>query len=280
MHSAWQLRFPVSGRIFRAWRAHPRRAMGLAARPATGGWPGQEFRSRALIESLRHLAIIMDGNGRWAARRGEPRSHGHRAGVEAARNIVEACARRGLPVLTLFGLSSENWERPREEVGELMRLLADRLRRHLGMLNDNGIRLRCIGDRSRFSQRIRAALDRTEKSTRNNARMQLVVALSYGGQQEIAAVARELAAEAVRGALDPRRIGVDLFGRRTGLGGLPPPDLMIRSGGERRISNFLLWHLAYAELYFTPVLWPDFSAADLDAALSDYAARQRRFGTA
>ena len=232
------------------------------------------------MESLQHLAIIMDGNGRWASRLGQPRSDGHRAGVEAARKIVELCARRGLPVLTLFGLSSENWSRPRNEVSELMSLLTDRLRRHMGLLNDNGIRLRCIGDRSLFSHRIRAALDKAEENTRDNDRMQLVIALSYGGQQEIAGVARGMAVEAARGELDPERISVETFARRTGLGGLPPPDLMIRSGGERRISNFLLWHLAYTELYFTPVLWPDFGADDLEAALSDYAVRQRRFGTA
>ena len=233
-----------------------------------------------MLESLQHLAIIMDGNGRWAARRERPRSEGHRAGVEAARHIVEVCARRGLPVLTLFGLSSENWQRPRNEVSELMSLLTDSLRRHMDLLNDNGIRLTCIGDRSRFSRRIRTALDKAEEATRANDRMQLVVALSYGGQQEIARVARDLAAEAARGELDPQEISVEMFAGRTPLAGLPPPDLMIRSGGERRISNFLLWHLAYTELYFTPVLWPDFGDEDLDAALEDYAARQRRFGTA
>ena len=190
------------------------------------------------MESLQHLAIIMDGNGRWASQRGQPRSDGHRAGVETARSIVELCARRGLHVLTLFGLSSENWSRPRNEVSELMSLLTDRLRRHMGLLNDNGIRLRCIGDRSLFSPAIRSALDKAEQGTRDNDRMQLVIALSYGGQQEIAGVARELAVEAARGDLDPQRIGVEMFARRTGLGGLPPPDLMIRSGGERRISNF------------------------------------------
>ena len=222
----------------------------------------------------------MDGNGRWAARRGRPRSEGHRAGVEAARNIVEECARRGLPVLTLFGLSNENWQRPRNEVGELMSLLTDSLRRHLGMLNENRIAVRFIGDRGRFAGGIRTALEQAEASTRENDRMQLVVALSYGGQQEIAKVARQLAREAAKGAIDPNEIDVDLIAGRTGLAGLPPPDLMIRSGGERRISNFLLWHLAYTELYFTPVLWPDFDAAELDAALEDYARRQRRFGTA
>ena len=222
----------------------------------------------------------MDGNGRWAARRGRPRSEGHRAGVDAARNIVEECARRGLPVLTLFGLSSENWKRPRQEVGELMTLLTESLRRHVGMLNENSIALRFIGDRGRFAGGIRTALEKAEASTRGNDRMQLVVALSYGGQQEIAQVAKELAREAEQGELDPNDIGVEMFAGRTGLAGLPAPDLMIRSGGESRISNFLLWHLAYTELYFTPVLWPDFGADELDAALEDYAQRQRRFGTA
>ena len=229
---------------------------------------------------MQHLAIIMDGNGRWAVERGLSRSEGHRAGVEAARKIVEACARRRILALTLFGLSSENWQRPRDEVGELMTLLTESLRRHMSLLNDNRIRLRCIGDRRRFSPGIRNALNRAEEGTRENDGMDLVVALSYGGQQEIARTAQQLAHKAARGELDPRDISVELFARHTGLAGLPPPDLMIRSGGERRISNFILWHLAYTELYFTPVLWPDFDAGNLDAALSDFAARQRRFGSA
>ncbi|MDE0244928.1 MAG: polyprenyl diphosphate synthase [Gammaproteobacteria bacterium] len=233
-----------------------------------------------MSDALQHLAIIMDGNGRWAARRGRPRSEGHRAGVEAARNIVEDCARRGISVLTLFGLSSENWRRPQDEVSELMKLLTDSLRRHMGLLNENGIRLRCIGDRRRFSGGVRAALEKAEESTRRNDRMQLIVALSYGGQQEIVRVARELARDAARGALGPDEIDLEAFTLRTGLADLPPPDFMIRSGGERRISNFLLWHLAYTELYFSDVLWPDFGTAELQAALDDYSARQRRFGTA
>ena len=233
-----------------------------------------------MTETLQHLAIIMDGNGRWAERRGRSRSEGHRKGVDAARHIVEDCARRGIAVLTLFGLSSENWRRPRDEVSELMKLLTESLRQNLGMLNDNGIRLRCIGIRSRFSGKVRSALEKAEQSTRGNSGMQLVVALSYGGQQEIAGVARELAVDAARGKLNPEDIGVEAFALRTGLAGLPPPDLMVRSGGERRISNFLLWHLAYTELYFTDVLWPDFGSDDLQAALDDYAARQRRFGVA
>ncbi len=222
----------------------------------------------------------MDGNGRWAMRRGLPRSDGHRAGVEAARGIIEACARRGIPALTLFGLSSENWQRSRSEVSGLMALLADSLQRHMSLLDDHGIRLRCIGDRDRFPHGVRAALEKAEEGARDNERMDLIVALSYGGQQEIAAIARRLALRAARGELDPQEISVDLFARHTGLADLPPPDLMIRSGGEQRVSNFILWHLAYTELYFTPVLWPDFGAGELDAALADFAARQRRFGTA
>lgn len=233
-----------------------------------------------MSEVLQHLAIIMDGNGRWAARRGRPRSEGHRAGVDAARKIVEDCARRGISILTLFGLSSENWRRPQNEVSELMKLLTDSLRKHMGLLNENGIRLRCIGNRSRFSGGVRAALEKAEEGTRRNDRMQLIVALSYGGQQEIVRVAQELARDAERGTLAPDDIDLDAFTFRTGLADLPPPDFMIRSGGERRISNFLLWHLAYTELYFTEVLWPDFGSAELEAALDDYAARQRRFGTA
>ena len=222
----------------------------------------------------------MDGNGRWAIGRGLSRSDGHRAGVEAARNIVEACARRGIAALTLFALSNENWQRPRREVGDLMALLTDSLRRHINLLHDNGIRLRCIGDRRRFPGAIRRALDKAEEDTRGNARMNLVMALSYGGQQEITRIARQLALRAARGELDPREISEEMFAARTGLADLPPPDLLIRSGGERRISNFILWHLAYTELYFTPVLWPDFGADELDAALADFAARQRRFGAA
>ena len=222
----------------------------------------------------------MDGNGRWAVQRGLSRSDGHRAGVKAARSIVEDCARRGISVLTLFGLSSENWRRPQNEVSELMKLLTDSLRRHMGLLNENGIRLRCIGSRDRFSGGVRAALERAEEGTRRNDRMQLIVALSYGGQQEIVRVAQGLARDAARGALGPDEIDLEAFSLRTGLAGLPPPDFMIRSGGERRISNFLLWHLAYTELYFTDVLWPDFGPAELKAALDDYSSRQRRFGTA
>ncbi len=233
-----------------------------------------------MSETLQHLAIIMDGNGRWAERLGRPRSEGHRVGVEAARTIVEDCARRGISVLTLFGLSSENWRRPEDEVSELMTLLTENLRRHMGLLNDNGICLRCIGDRSRFSGGVRAALEKAEESTRRNDRMQLVVALSYGGQQEIVRVAQELAADAARGVMDPDEIDLLAFTLRTGLADLPPPDFMIRSGGERRLSNFLLWHLAYTELYFTEVLWPDFGTGELQTALDDYAARHRRFGTA
>ena len=233
-----------------------------------------------MSDALQHLAIIMDGNGRWAARRGRPRSEGHRAGVDAARSIVEDCARRGISILTLFGLSSENWRRPQDEVSELMKLLTDSLRRHMGLLNENGIRLRCIGNRSRFSAGVRTALEKAEYGTRHNDRMQLIVALSYGGQQEIVRVAQELARDAARGALAPDEIDLEAFTLRTGLADLPPPDFMIRSGGERRISNFLLWHLAYTELYFTEVLWPDFGSAELEAALDDYAARQRRFGRA
>jgi len=220
----------------------------------------------------------MDGNGRWALQRGLPRSDGHKAGVEAARKIVEACARRGLPALTLFGLSSENWQRPSSEVSGLMTLLTESIRGHMDLLNDNGIRLRCIGDRRRFSRGVCNALDKAEEGTRGNDRMNLVVALSYGGQQEIAGIAQRLALCAARGELDPQGISVEMFTRQTGLSDLPPPDLMIRSGGEQRISNFILWHLAYSELYFTPVLWPDFGIDDLEAALSDFAARQRRFG--
>jgi len=226
----------------------------------------------------RHIAIIMDGNGRWAERRGKPRSAGHRAGTKAARAAVEQCVRRGVGALTLFAFSSENWSRPAEEVGVLMQLFVEALQRQARELEVNGVRLRFIGDRTRLSDKLRAAMRAAEERTAGNARLELFVAVSYGGRWDILQAARGLAEDARAGQLDPAAIGEDDLSSRLALGGTPDPDLFIRTGGEHRISNFLLWNLAYTELFFTDTLWPDFDAAALDAAIDHFARRERRFG--
>lgn len=219
----------------------------------------------------RHVAVIMDGNGRWARARGKPRTAGHRAGVRSARRIVRACHRRGIEVLTLFAFSQENWQRPPEEVSTLMGLFLHVLERQLREMHDNGIRLRFIGDHSRFAAPLRQAMRDAERLTAANRRMTLVVALGYGGQWDISQAAAALAA-----AGEP--ITQESLAARLSTTGLPDPDLMIRTGGEQRISNFMLWQLAYAELYFCEVLWPDFREEHLAAALDWYATRERRFG--
>ena len=226
----------------------------------------------------RHVAIIMDGNGRWANGRMLPRYAGHSEGVKAVRRTVEACKVRGIEVLTLFAFSSENWRRPALEVGLLMDLFVRTLKREVKRLDRNGVRLRFIGDRSVFEAPLRDLMADAEQTTAHNAELTLVVAVNYGGRWEIARVARDLAARAAAGALTPETIDAELIAGETSLAGLPEPDLFIRTGGEKRISNFLLWELAYTELYFTDLLWPDFNAAALDAALKSFATRQRRFG--
>lgn len=225
-----------------------------------------------------HVAIIMDGNGRWARRRGMPRKAGHRAGVKALRRIVEACAKRRIPLLTVFAFSSENWNRPRKEVGTLMNLMIEALDREVAELAEKGVRLRFIGDRDALSPAISARMREAEKRTRRNTTLQLIVALAYGGRWDMVQAARQMAAEAVAGELAIADIDDESFAARMGLGDLPDPDMLIRTGGEFRISNFLLWHLAYTECYFTDVLWPDFDPGRLDDALAFYAARSRRFG--
>lgn len=226
----------------------------------------------------RHIAVVMDGNGRWARQRALPRHAGHRAGVRAARRLVEACAERGVDVLTLFAFSSENWQRPRSEVGRLMGLFVEALQREVAELVQNQIRLRFIGDRASLSAKLQAQIAGAEAATAAGARLTLVVAIAYGGRWDIVQACRRLAFEAREQRVDPAAIGVDTLGRYLALGELPDPDLLIRTGGERRISNFLLWNLAYTELYFCDVLWPEFGAAQLSAALDFYAGRQRRFG--
>jgi undecaprenyl diphosphate synthase len=225
-----------------------------------------------------HVAVIMDGNGRWARQRALPRQAGHRAGVKTARQIVEACAKRGIGALTLFAFSSENWRRPRREVGALMRLFVEALDREVEELHANGIRLSFIGDRASLSPQLQARMVAAEARTLANDRLVLVVALAYGGRWDIVQAARSLAREAAAGRLDPAAIDEDVLGGKLSLAGLPDPDLLIRTGGEHRVSNFLLWNLAYAECYFTDRLWPDFSERDLDAALARFHAVERRYG--
>ncbi|MBD9479785.1 polyprenyl diphosphate synthase [Pseudoxanthomonas sp. PXM02] len=226
----------------------------------------------------RHLAVIMDGNGRWAERRRRPRVIGHRAGARAVNVCIDFCLERGIGALTLFAFSSENWGRPEEEVGALMKLFLNALDREVDELHRREVRVRFIGDRARFSPDIRARMDAAEALTRGNARLHLVIAASYGGRQDIAQAARALAADVAAGRLRPEDIDEAALGAHIALADLPPPDLFIRTGGDHRISNFLLWQLAYTELWFTDVLWPDLDAALLQRALDDFAQRERRFG--
>ncbi|MFP5373835.1 MAG: polyprenyl diphosphate synthase [Gammaproteobacteria bacterium] len=226
----------------------------------------------------RHLAVIMDGNGRWAEQRRRPRAVGHRAGARAVNLCIDFCLDKGIGALTLFAFSSENWGRPQDEVGALMKLFMAALDREVDELHRRGVRVRFIGDRGRFSAAIRDRMDAAEAQTRGNARLQLAIAASYGGRQDIVAAARALAEDVAAGRLAPEAIDEARFGERVALADLPPPDLFIRTGGERRISNFLLWQLAYTELWFTDTLWPALDAATLQRALDDFARRERRFG--
>jgi undecaprenyl diphosphate synthase len=226
----------------------------------------------------RHIAIIMDGNGRWARARGLPRIAGHRRGAEAVRRTLTAAAEIGIPYLTLFGFSSENWKRPLNEVDDLMGLLRHYLRGEIAELHGNGVRLRVIGEKSRLAPDIVAMIDNAEKLTAANTGINLTIALSYGGRAEIAAAARKIAAAAKSGAVSLDAIDEDLIARHLFTADLPDPDLLIRTSGEQRISNFMLWQCAYAELVFTKTLWPDFGRADLEQAITDYRCRERRYG--
>lgn len=226
----------------------------------------------------RHVAIIMDGNNRWARKRFLPGVAGHKAGVDAVRAVIEVCAKEGVEVLTLFAFSSENWARPQEEVGALMELFLFALHREVRKLRDNDIRLNIIGDRSRFDPVLQQAMADAEALTAGCRGMQLLIAANYGGQWDITQAARSLARDAAAGMLDAEAISVEDMEARLCTGDFPLPDLCIRTGGERRISNFLLWQLAYAELYFSDLFWPDFKHDAMRAALADFACRQRRFG--
>ena len=226
----------------------------------------------------RHVAVIMDGNGRWAQRRALPRHLGHRAGAKAVRATVEGCARRGVEALTIFAFSSENWQRPQDEVTRLMELFVESIDKEVDELHRNGIRIRFIGELTRLRAGLAAKMAVAEARTAANRRMTLFIAVSYGGRWDIVEAARRLAARAVTGEIAPAAIDEALFADQLQLAGAPEPDLFIRTGGEQRISNFLLWNLAYSELYFCDTLWPDFDDAALEAALRFYASRQRRFG--
>ena len=225
-----------------------------------------------------HIAIIMDGNGRWASQRGLPRAMGHRRGVEALRDTVRAVGERGIPFLTLFAFSSENWKRPEHEVSELMRLLKRFIRRDLAELHAEHVRVRVIGARDNLAPDILALLEEAETLTRENDGMTLVVAFNYGARDELARAMRGIAARVENGEIAADAICEATIADHLDTCGLPNPDLIVRTSGELRLSNFLLWQAAYAEFVFSPVAWPDFTAHDLDAALSEYAGRRRRFG--
>ena len=226
----------------------------------------------------RHIAIIMDGNGRWAKSRGWDRTAGHRAGTDATRRIVRACGERSIEHLTLYTFSSENWQRPPLEVRALMSLLVEMVEREVDDLMANDVRLRTIGDLSRLPERTREALERGVERTASNRGLQLHLALSYGGRAEILDGVRSLARAAQSGRISPSEITEDVFRRSLYAPDVPDPDLLIRTGGDWRISNFLLWQAAYAELWFTDVLWPDFQAEHLDRAIAEFQGRQRRYG--
>ena len=226
----------------------------------------------------KHIAIAMDGNGRWAKARTLPRHAGHHAGVKAVRSIVQACANRHVDVLTLFAFSSENWKRPKDEVGMLMQLFLDALDREIAELHKNGIRIRFIGQRGDLQTALQERMRAAEALTQNNKALTLIIAVAYGGRWDLANAARVLAERSVAREIDPSSIDEATVAGHLQLAGVPSPDLFIRTGGEQRISNFLLWDLAYTELYFTDVLWPDFDERELDDAIRSFGMRQRRYG--
>lgn len=226
----------------------------------------------------RHVAIIMDGNGRWARKRHLPRFAGHRTGMESVRSMVRVCLKRGIKVLTLFAFSSENWRRPKEEVGLLMKLFMTALDNEVKKLHKNNVQLRIIGERSAFSSELQKRIDDAEQLTAGNDALTLVIAANYGGRWDITEAVRKLIGQAVAGELQPEAVTSELIRESLALSDLPEPDLFIRTGGEQRISNFLLWQLAYTEFYFTPLLWPEFRDEAFEDALISYSQRQRRFG--
>ena len=246
------------------------------------GSPPPPGASRAATGSAkavpRHVAIIMDGNGRWAKARGLPRSAGHRAGAEAARNALRAAGEAGVECLTLYAFSSENWRRPAAEISDLTGLLKIYIKRELESLHKEGIRLRILGDHTAFERDVAEMVDRAVEKTAGNDRMTLAIALNYGARSEILRAVRLMAAEARAGRLDPEQIDEARMDEALDTAGLPPLDLLIRTSGEYRLSNFLLWQAAYSELLFVDSLWPDFDGEAMRSALSEYARRERRYG--
>ena len=226
----------------------------------------------------RHVAIIMDGNNRWARQRNLPGAEGHRAGEQAVQTVIRYCAQQGVELVTLFAFSSENWRRPEDEVNHLMGLFLRALDKRVAELHEKNVRLRFIGERSAFAEDLQQGMDRAEVLTANNARMTVAIAVNYGGQWDITRAARQLAAQVAGGRLQVAEITEQRLQQHISLGDMPPVDLLIRTGGEQRLSNFLLWQCAYAEFWFTPVLWPDVDENVMAEALADYAGRQRRFG--
>ena len=227
---------------------------------------------------VQHIAVVMDGNGRWAQARGLPRRAGHRAGVTAARRIVEVCGEMGIPALTLFAFSSENWRRPRREVQLLMSLFVESLQREVADLHKNDVQLAFIGDTDALSHRLRHQITSSEALTRNNRGLKLRIAVSYGGRWDVTQAARKLAHKVAAGELQADKLDETQMANAMSLSDLPDPDLFIRTGGEQRVSNFLLWNIAYSELFFTDVLWPDFNSDVLREALTSFESRQRRYG--
>lgn len=253
-----------------------RAEVGPVKTPAEQTAPAAAACARAIVPA--HIAIVMDGNGRWARRRGQPRSFGHRAGQKSVRSAVAYCLRNQVGVLTLFAFSSENWKRSDTEVGALMDLFLKALDKEIDELHKNQVRVRFIGELSAFSEALRSRMQAAAVRTAANQRLTLNICVSYGGRWDTVQAARRAAEAVARGELDPAAIDEATLARYFCLADVPPPDLFIRTGGERRISNFLLWQLAYTELYFTDTLWPDVDDAELDRALDDYAHRERRFG--
>ena len=243
---------------------------------SNGAMPKPEVSDRA--DAPRHVAIIMDGNGRWAAARGLPRAEGHRRGVEALRKVVRASHELGISYLTILSFSSENWSRPASEIGDLFGLLRRFIRNDLATLHADGVRVRVIGERGGLESDICALLTEAEELTRNNTRLTLVVAFNYGSRQEIANAAQRLAREVAEGKRDPATITPEVLGSYLDAPDIPDPDLIIRTSGEQRLSNFLMWQAAYSELVFVPIHWPDFDKAALESAIAEYATRERRFG--
>lgn len=226
----------------------------------------------------RHIAIIMDGNGRWAKQRFLPRIIGHRAGVEAARRVIKYCVEKKIEVLTLWAFGSENWRRPHQEVSFLLDLLLTALQRETEKLHKQNVQLRMMGERSRFDERLRQHIIQSEQLTANNTGMKLVIAADYGGQWDISCAVRAIAAEIESGTLKSADVTPNLIATKLSMADLPNPDILIRTSGEQRVSNFMLWQLAYTELYFPNVYWPDFNAQELEKALQFYNGRERRYG--